>query len=70
VAVLLVLERVELAARVVDLEVPLRSIAPVVEILPLRVLEPEPASVRLVRAVEAPMVPRLMAPEPLEMERA
>ncbi len=44
---LLVLERVELAAREVDLEVPLRSIAPVVEILPLRVLEPEPESVRL-----------------------
>jgi len=47
-----------------------RFVFPVVEILPLRVLEPEPASVRLVRAVEAPMVPRLMAPEPLEMERA
>jgi hypothetical protein len=46
---LLVLERVEAAARVVDLEDPLRSIAPVEEILPLRVLEPEPPTVSEVR---------------------
>ena len=47
---LLVLESVELAARVDDLEVPLRSIAPVVVILPLRVLAPVPDRVRLPRA--------------------
>ncbi len=47
---LLVLESVELAASVDDLEVPLRSIAPVVVILPLRVLAPVPDRVRLPRA--------------------
>ena len=66
---LLVLESVELAARVDDLEVPFRSIAPVVVILPLRVLAPVPESVRLLRAVDAPTVPRLIAPEPLEIAK-
>jgi hypothetical protein len=65
-----VLERVEAAARVVDLEDPLRSIAPVEEILPLRVLEPEPASERLARVEDAPTVPRLMDPLPLDAVKA
>jgi hypothetical protein len=47
VTLLLVLESVELAASVDDLEVPLRSIAPVVEILPLRLFDPVPKRVRL-----------------------
>ncbi len=66
---LLVLARVELAASVDDLEVPFRSIAPVAVILPLRVLAPVPDSERLLTAVDAPTVPRLMVPEPLEIAK-
>jgi hypothetical protein len=49
VTLLLIVDSVELAARVDVLEVPFRSIGPVVEIFPSSVFVPVPARVRLPR---------------------
>ena len=47
-----------------------RFALPVVVILPPRAFSPVPDSVRLARGVEAPIVPRLIVPEPFDIEKS